>query len=186
MKLQFLFGIILFIVGLVFYAYPAYQLNEAEDKIRLSMQNIPNNAQAYRFQSISGYSANAEVLNQYPTFLVYITLKDYKDKQAPEEVIEFIEEFSCTALDGLKSDSEIYRKAHLNIIKKDQHRFDYTLKNIYGDILYKHQQLMSNCPNFSDIENYEPPKETIENNHHMTTPVSPEAAARERQAENGY
>lgn len=182
MKLKIFFVAIMMIVGIIFYAYPAYQLAQTEDQVRESIRNIPNHATAKNLQNLDGYHATAEVLNQYPKFFVYITLKEYQEKNAPKEVIEFIKEFSCQGLEALKNDSAIYRKANLNVMKKDQHQFEFIVKNIFGDTLFKHTQITANCPNFTEIENYVEPK----SNQNLSSPPSVEAEARERKFSNGY
>lgn len=183
MKFKILFIAIMIVIGIIFYVYPAYQLLQVEDKVRQSIKNIPNNAAARNLQNLNGYHAKAEVLNQYPKFFVYITLEQYQEKIAPKEVIEFIQDFSCKGLESLKDDSDIYRKANLNVIKKDQHQFEFIVKNIFGDTLFKHTQITANCPNFIELENYIAPKQP-QNSPPM--PPSAEAEARERQFSNGY
>ncbi len=56
------------------YGYPAYKLNQEEDRVRTNMKNIPSNATANNLSNIAGIEAHSEILNQYPKFVVYIFL----------------------------------------------------------------------------------------------------------------
>ncbi len=158
MKLSLILIFIITTLGIYFYGYPAYQLSQEEQRIRNSMRNIPNNAIATNLQNIAGFSAKAEMLNQYPKFLVYIMLDDYEKTQLDPDVAIFVRNFSCYGLNRLTQYPELERKATLNIMKEDQHQFEYTVKNIFGDVLFQHTQRMSECPNFANIESYTTPK----------------------------
>lgn len=145
------------IVGLggYFYAYPAYQLTQEEDKIRQSMKQIPNQSRTQNLENIYGYTAQTEMLNQYPNYIVYIRFDELSDQTAPESVQAIIREFSCDSLNRLKNNSELVRKATLNVIKEDQHQFQYILKNKLGYEIFKYQQVMENCPNITELYAYQ-------------------------------
>ena len=187
MKFYLIFLLVAAVLGIKFYAYPAYKLDEAEKNIRKSIQNIPDNARAHALNRIEGYPAKAEVLNRYPKILVYIMLSDYKEKSIPPTAEVFLKKFSCSSLDGMKNHSDLYRQANLNLMQKDNHQIEFIVRNMYGEVLLKFQQTLTACPRYQEMKDYIAPKEQqntgfTSNNQY----VSPETAARARQAENGY
>lgn len=95
------------------------------------------------------------MLNQYPNYIVYIRFDELSDQTAPESVQAIIREFSCDSLNRLKNNSELVRKATLNVIKEDQHQFQYILKNKLGYEIFKYQQVMENCPNIAELYAYQ-------------------------------
>lgn len=153
-----LFVLIMVSLGGYFYAYPAYQLHQAENKVRESIKNIPNNSRTQNLEYLDGHVAKAEMLNQYPNFLIYIQLENYKDRIATTGIQDFIRDFSCEGINRLKSSEELNRKATLNVMKNDQHKFEYIVKNSFGYEIFKYQQNMQNCPNFAELEAYITPK----------------------------
>ncbi|MEN8992951.1 hypothetical protein ABD624_13460 [Avibacterium paragallinarum] len=155
MNFYALFMIVIVGLGGYFYVYPAYQLKQEEDKIRQNMKQIPNQSRTQNLENIYGYTAQAEMLNQYPNFIVYIRFDELNDQTAPESVQAIIREFSCDGLNRLKNNSELVRKATLNVIKEDQHQFQYILKNNLGYEIFKYQQVMENCPNIAELYAYQ-------------------------------
>ena len=131
------------------YGYPAYKLNQEEDRVRTSMKNIPSNATANNLSNIAGVEAHSEILNQYPKF-VYIFLNHYKEVKLDPKISAFVKSFSCASIDNLKTYPQLKRQATLNIMKDDHHEFEYIIQNSYGT-LYAHRQVMSDCPNFQSV-----------------------------------
>jgi len=132
------------------YGYPAYKLNQEEDRIRTSMKNIPSNATANNLSNIAGVEAHSEILNQYPKFVVYIFLDHYKEVKLDPKISAFVKSFSCASIDNLKTYPQLKRQATLNIMKDDHHEFKYIIQNTYGT-LYTHRPVMSDCPNFQSV-----------------------------------
>ena len=163
-----------------FWFYPYYQLKQEEKSIRHSMQNIPNNATAHHLSHIAGYAAQAQVLNQYPKFLVYVMLKDYKTERLDPAISAFIRDFSCQGLNTLTRYPALKRNATLNLMQNDQHLFEYEVKNSFGKVLFKYQQRMQDCAQFPMLKSMKD-EEPHQTTHDGSRYVSPETIAREKE-----
>lgn len=183
------FILLAIITASILYGYPAYQLYQAEKHARLSFKQIPNNAIAHKLNMIGGQRARSELLNQYPSFIVYIMLNDYESDEIPEGSIEKLHQISCENLDSLKRADTIFRKATLNITEKDQINFKFFIKNKFGKELLQHQQIVAECPNFNALKTYQPPEDDS-TAYYNPPPMSPmkvaELEAKERKLSNGY
>ncbi|MFC3902395.1 hypothetical protein SAMN05421749_103145 [Acinetobacter marinus] len=185
--------ILLCLVALGVYGYPKYKLIQQEKQIHKSNIAIPSGSAVQRLMPFLDHQSKAEFYNQYPIFSIDIRLVDYEQTDAPEGSSAFLKKFSCGTLNGLKTNTALYRNAALNVNEKDAVEFQYFIKNNLGQTILQVSQKMDQCDNIDELRaikdsKFEPKtlEEVQANQPQPNAQGLAEAEARNRQEERGF
>ncbi|MFB2538333.1 hypothetical protein [Acinetobacter sp. c3-l95] len=118
-----------------------------------------------------------EVLNQYPNYLIYITLPGFtKERFEHEQIGRFLVKYTCDNLEKLRDYDQHARLANLNVLEKDNVHFKYTVRNELGQVFLEQDNRIANCPQFEPLKTYVKPKEIPDEAYRPHSPFAEEEA----------
>lgn len=154
------FIILLVIFGALYYGYPKYQDKKLAEQIRTELKKpVSSDAlmQSSKMPPELKQHLIASIENRYPTLHFQVMFKMVNKSDFNKNDIDAMKKLAFTgACQGfygnVSQGSEHQRKIAAKIIKEDQIKLSYTLKDKMGQVVFEHTDLMSNCYGFSQFE----------------------------------
>lgn len=152
MNIKFIFVGLVIIGGLIFFNDYHFK-KQIKEQFREAGKHL-NSDSGQATASMGGYHVDVKLLNQYPNFIVNLTLSPFSAIQLPEELKERVYYMACNP-DNITSktngDADLIQ-AKIQVIAEDAIKWTYIVHNEKGEKVYEHTQITKDCPEFKNLE----------------------------------
>lgn len=152
MNIKFVLIGLMIIGGLIFFNDHHFK-SKMKEQFRDAGKNL-NSDSGHVTTSMDGYHVDVKLLNQYPSFIVNLTLSPFTATQLPEKLKERINFMVCDP-DNITSKADGNAdliQAKIQVIAEDSIKWTYIVHNENGEKVYEHSQVTKDCPEFKKLE----------------------------------
>lgn len=146
---------IIALIGVV--CFPSMKMWVIEYQVKRHLKQLDLSQYTPKNERMLGVELNYQAVNEYPKYKVTLSLNKPVPFDIPEivkkQIEQKLEKDICNSLEQLTSRPVDEQQATANVMQRDQVTFIISIQDSKKDEIVQHQQQLSECENFSKLNN---------------------------------